>query len=107
MLFLRFKLYKKSLRLASFYRSWQTKLLNYEIDCIKKDIKELTLIIKNDGKNVSSFFSAIDAILIRQSVKSFVNKFESTSKATHDKKLRDLGVNNDLSPCDPIKFSCF
>ena len=50
--FLRFKLYKKSLRSASFYRSWQTKLLNYEIICKKKDIKELTVIIKNDGTNV-------------------------------------------------------
>ena len=32
------QLYKRSLRSASFYRSLQAKLLNYEINCKKKEM---------------------------------------------------------------------
>ena len=62
--FLRFKLYKRSLRSASFYRPWQTKLLNYEINCNKKEVNRLSLELKENYSNVNNLFSFIDSVLI-------------------------------------------
>ena len=39
--FLRFKLYKGSLENSKFYKSWQTKLLNNEINEKRKAIRDL------------------------------------------------------------------
>ena len=39
--FLRFKLYKKSLRTAGFYRSWQSKLLVNEIQSKRREVNKL------------------------------------------------------------------
>ena len=62
--FLRFKLYKRSLRSASFYRSWQAKLLNYEINCKKKEMNWLSQELKQNYSNVNNLFSYIDPVLI-------------------------------------------
>ena len=38
--FVRFKLYKKSLHSADFYKSWQDKLLLNEIQCKRRELKK-------------------------------------------------------------------
>ena len=73
--FLRFKLYKRSLRSASFYRSWQTKLLNYEINCKKKEVNRLSLELKENYSNVNNLCSFIDSALIVQNINAYLKKY--------------------------------
>jgi len=99
--FLRFKLYKQCLRSSHFYKSTQIKLLNYEINCKIKSSNQLASEVKSVDVQIANTFSTIDSIIIRQNVKNVLSKFKSIVSATHDKKLKNLNIHNNLVPCDP------
>ena len=101
--FLRFKLYKKSLQTTAFYKSWQTKLLNNEITTKKKQLKQLQEDSSHDANLAAHPFSFIDRHRIRRLIAHTVTQFTRKTKDTHQKKLRTLGIDNDLAPCDPNK----
>ena len=99
--FLRFKLYKRNLHSSSFYKSWQNKLLIHEINFKKKSIEQLLSQTTELKDLISAKFSRIDSMIVFHCVNEFVYKFRERIASTHAKKLKDLGVNNKLSPVDP------
>ena len=99
--FLRFKLYRKSLKSSNFYRSWQDKLLNYEIKFKEGTIKSLCEELSVTDTLITNKFSSIDSIIVRRNVRQILCTFETTTNATHVRKLKDLGINNELAPCNP------
>ena len=101
--FLRFKLYKKSLTNSSFYRTWQTKLLNHEINFKKKCVRKLDIDISAYKSDLSSSVSFFDRILIFRRIDDFIRNFERKTNLTHDRKLSNLGIQNDIAPVDPKK----
>ena len=98
--FLRFKLYKKSLQNTKFYKAWQSKLLNKEINDKKKKIVQLE---REKESLIASFglFSFLDRLRIRNYVRSKNEAFIARTKSTHEKKLSNLGINIELAPCNP------
>ena len=101
--FLRFKLYKRSLTSSSFFKSWHTKLLSYEIN-IKKKLISLFKVECDDIKcQIRNKVSFLDRILITRKLDETVDVLVRKTKSAHNKKLGDLGVNNDLAPVDPQK----
>ena len=101
--FLQFKLYKKVLHSASFYKKWQNKLLNLEIHNKKKVISTLTTQIKHCENSVDNTFSYIDAIIVKRHIRNNLSKFEKHTSDIHNRKLQKLGIYNNISPCDPDK----
>ncbi|KAG1651055.1 hypothetical protein GQR58_027516 [Nymphon striatum] len=94
------RLYKRSLETAKFYKSWQTKLLNNEINSKRKTIIYLESITKS-MENDWTVFRIFDRFSIRKFSESRINDFFSRTLLIHEKKLNNLGINNDISPCDP------
>ena len=78
--FLRFKLYKRALQHTSFYRSWQAKLLNREMQEKRKNVETLDKFVNKE-----------------------ISKFVEGSKKIQFKKLESLGIHNELAPLDPEK----
>ena len=76
--FLQFKLYRKSLHSCQFYKSWQIKLLSYEIKDKKDRIEQLSL-ARDDEERY--FFAGIDGVFDRilfiQSIKSNILNYSS------------------------------
>ena len=101
--FLRFKLYKKSLQSANFYKAWQAKLLINEINVKKNTIAKLSSQSKNFQTQFSNDFGPFDCVLIRKFLDSNLRKLEETITVTHEKKLNLLGVRQKIEPCDPEK----
>ena len=101
--FLYFKLYKSTLLNSKLYKKWQHKLLNYEIDSKQKQIKKLSDLSSKHWNQLKQSTSYIDSLYLKNLVyKSTTNSILKVRK-THDKKLRDLGINNNLSSLDPQK----
>ena len=101
--FLRFKLYKRSLTSSSFYKSRQTKLLSYEINSKKKLISSLKVECDDIKCQIRNKVSFLDHILITRKLDETIDVLVRKTKSAHNKKLGDLGVNNDLAPVDPQK----
>ncbi|KAG1714179.1 hypothetical protein GQR58_001810 [Nymphon striatum] len=101
--FLRFKLYRKSLQQSKFYRSWQTKLLNLEINNKRKRIQQLEEDLHKADTRISNNFTTIDQYLLRKRVNSNIKSFMDQTITTHQRKLSNLGINNQIAPCDPEK----
>ena len=99
--FLQFKLYKKTLQSTHFYKRWQAKLLNYEIQEKKRTINKLTQEVKELKKVISGAFTWLDHSIIVRHVNSELINFENKTVQTHKKKLGNLGINNEISPCNP------
>ena len=102
--FLQFKLYKKVLQSSSFYKKWQNKLLNYEIQNKKKTISRLTTLIEQDESVINNTVTYIDSVVIKRKLHSILSKFEKTTSDTHERKLQKLGIYNNIAPCDPDKI---
>ena len=99
--FLRFKLYRKSLSSSSFYKSWQKKLLVYEIKSKEKNIFQLSSQVKDHESAIKSCVSIFDWFLIEKYVACENRNFRDSTEKTHDKKLLTLGINRRISPVDP------
>lgn len=102
--FLQFKLYKKCLRSSAFYRSWQTKLLTHELSSKRKSVQSLSSKVLECEIAVKTFFSKLCSITIFRAVERNVEKFRVDTSSTHERKLRDLGIKNNVSPCNPDKI---
>ena len=59
------------------------KYLTYEINCWKRDLKAQSDQLPEINSSVTSLFSIVDGILLRQNVKSFVSKYRLSIMATH------------------------
>ena len=53
---------------------------------------------------INTTFSLLTSILITSFFRKKVECQTARTKSTHDKKLRNIGVHNDLKPCDPDKI---
>jgi len=101
--FLRFKLYKKALHSSSLYRSWQSKLLVNEIQTKRKALSDCSLRVKDAEAQIRSAVSSFDSALISRYVSKRGDEFRKSTLVTHERKLRNLGIENDLQPFDPDK----
>ena len=99
--FLRFKLYRKCLHSSNFYKSWQSKLLSYELSSKRKTIATLTTSVRESESSLRESFSTFDAILCNRFIGQKIEEFKNSTIRTHEKKLRNLGVYNDLNPVSP------
>ena len=99
--FLRFKLYKKSLHSSKFYKSWQAKLLTQEISQKRKFIAEnstnLNIVLTGLQENIST----LDFYVARYFLKKAISNYEQKTSKIHLKKLENLGILNNIEPCDP------
>ena len=93
--------YRKTLSSAAFYKKWQLKLLNREIQFKKKLVKSLSQEIDENISVIRGFMSAIDFYVLNNVLEKYLKVFESDSVMVHDRKLRKIGIDNDISPCDP------
>ena len=61
-------------------------------------------------KDVEDSCSSLDKILLKRCVRTSVERYKSSIKITHDRKLLKLGIDAQLKPFDPDKviynFSC-
>ena len=99
--FLRFKLYRNNLYSSNLYRSFQNKLLNNEISFKKRSISKLTDDFNNNQISLYDTLSTFDGISVRLFVSSDIKQYVSNVTDTHDRKLHNLGINNELKPYDP------
>ena len=99
--FIRFKLHRKALHSAAFYKSWQQKLLCKEINLKKRSITSLQCDFDNQLNTAIHGVSNFDSILIQRYIRNKISCFIRKIKETHDKKLIDLGISASLEPCNP------
>ena len=99
--FLRFKLYRRSLRTTNIYKSFQTKLLLQEIASKKRSIASLRTKLETLDTTLSTSFSTLDAAIVRRHTRLRTTEFEATTARTHADKLGSLGINNEIKPCNP------
>ena len=101
--FLQFKLYRKSLQSSCFYRKWQTKLLNNEIQFKQRSLKRAEVEVSECEAMVRVLLSVIDGVIVRKYVDDMVHRYRNNTTIVHKRKLNNLGVSNDVRPCDPEK----
>ena len=99
--FLRFKLYKRCLQGSTFYKSWQAKLLVNEIKFKKKTITQTENKLIQDLAQIQELFSPIDVYLCKYWTRQEIKKRNKSTLKTHQRKLANLGIHNELAPCDP------
>ena len=99
--FVRFKLYKKSLHGTDLYRSWQTELLDIEIESKKQSIKIVSKKRDKSYGELSEVISFLDRMLISHYLHNGLKKVEQETRKTHQKKLSNLGIFGRIAPCDP------
>jgi len=99
--FLRFKLYKRALHTAKFYKAWQSKLLVNEIQSKRKYLATHSDKLSDARELAHSKFSYLDKILIERYISNRISSFTNTTEQVHRRKLGDLGITNELKPCDP------
>ena len=101
--FLRFKLYKKSLHSSSFYKSWQNKLLDEEIQFKKRRRTELKLKCDEIRTRLRQELTFFKFFWLLNVIDDIVSTFKKKHETIHDRKLRRIGIDNSLHPCDPNK----
>lgn len=101
--FLRFKLYKKSLHTKSFYRSWQTQLLDQEIRFKKQRVAELKESCSRQKKSLYQSLSLFKYFWLCQHVQALLSAFVRSQEIVHSRKLQRIGIHGDCQPCDPDK----
>ena len=103
--FLRFKLNRKDTRKSGLYKPLQAKLLLLEISskesacCARRG--DAT---KADGALHTGISSWLDLRLVKSFISRTTREFYYKSSIRHRKKLRSLGLSNDLTPCYPGKI---
>ena len=101
--FLHFKLYKKSLCNTDLYRSWQTKLLDIEIESKRKSIDAHKRSVARCKEELRRNVSFIDYHCLSITVSRKIDNLSKKYSLTHEKKLINLGACYNLSSCDPSK----
>ena len=92
--FLKFKLYNSNITRTLTYKSFQFKLLNYEINVKNKLLKRHEAAFQKARQEFRGTFSSLDSyILSRRLFKSNDAKIES-AKITQGKKLASLGISS-------------
>ena len=104
--FLRFKLYKRSLHSAKFYKSWQSKLLLREISSRKLAVKRLTLEQHDLEEKLRNQLSSFNLSMVLRFFRKQNSLKCDNIKQIHQRKLQSLGVSNDLAPCNPDNAPC-
>ena len=99
--FVRFKIYKRTLQNTKFYKSLQNKLLINEIKTCKNDIKKLTNEVDIFSSQLRTIVNFFDYLLICKFFRFRNKNYSGNVKATYQRKLRNLGAEHDLSPCNP------
>ena len=99
--FLRFKLYKTALHATSFYKKWQTKLLLHELKCRKTTSERLSHQLSSIEQEMNTTFTSFNCRLTERFFRRKTDKEATRTGEIHRRKLADLGVNNDLNPCNP------
>lgn len=99
--FLRFKLYKKCLQRSKFYKSCQSKLLNEEIKYKRSCSSKLSSQILDFSKTLKSKVSILEFAFIKNYTNHHLEVFRDKTKTVHDNKLKKLGIDNELEPCNP------
>ena len=100
--FLRFKLYRKSLKSANFYRKWQNKLLTNELNLKKSSCHKLRMSVDHHEQALAKSLSTLDMIMIRRHKNKRIKEFCKTTSAVHEKKLAALGVKQILNHVTPM-----
>ena len=101
--FLSFKLYKKCLQNAAFYKYWQTKLLARKIQFKRKAEKSLStevILIENE---IRTKFSSFDAAAVFRHFGKIIDDFKLANVSTHRRKLYSLVIDSTLKPMNPNK----
>ena len=98
--FLKFKLYKRYLQTENFYHSWQFDLLDKELDLKKLALEKSAEALDRAARSFQTF-SKIDSVVFKKFIERDVSSFRSTVTTTHLKKLRNLGIHNNLGPVNP------
>ena len=101
--FLNFKLYKSNLYNSKFYKKCQFKLLQNELNTKNKLLKDLDKRVLSEKERLKSVISYIDFVCLNNFVDRCVSKYSSAIENTHDKKLKSLGITNNLNSLDPNK----
>ena len=101
--FLKFKLYRKSLLSSQLYRSWQTKLLNSEINEKKQTTSKLIKEIEHAEVDLKANLTSLDYALCLRYTYNSISSFKQRISNTHRKKLSNLGLHNEIEPCNPDK----
>ena len=101
--FLRFKLYKKSLQSQQFYKSWQIKLLNHEINFKRRRISEIEELLKKESTRLDERISPLEQLVASHRLRKITHPFISKNRDTQNKKLENLGIFNQLVPVDPAR----
>lgn len=102
--FLRFKLYKKTLHSSKFYKSWQNKLLDEEIQFKRKRSAELKNKINEERCNLRQTLSFFKFYWLLNVTKEVLATFRRKHEAIHHRKLHRIGIENRRQPCDPNKI---
>ena len=101
--FLRFKLYKKTLHNKSFYRSWQTQLLDQELKCKKRRVAELKECCESQRTSLYQLLSFFKYYWLSYHVRTVISTFIRSQESVHTRKLQRIGIHGDCQPCDPDK----
>ena len=99
--FLKFKLYRKDLMKSHHYQSYQNKLLNNEIECRKRTVRRLTDVVSRYLQELHSSITTFHYVLCQRFFRLKNKQFSVKYKDIHTKKLKDLGIYNNLDPCNP------
>ena len=101
--FLRFKLYKSQLYQTKFYESCQKKLLASEIKSKECTVRKLGDVLVSLSDELRSRFSWLNFALTCRFFKQRIDEKNEQTKTTHRRKLRNIGITNNLNPCNPEK----
>ena len=99
--FLRFKLYKKSLASASFYRAWQIKLLDSELLDKVKQAKDLETTVHRLNNEFCGQLNIPEGVVASSYLERCLSSYRTTALEIHTRKLMKLNVTNNLEPVDP------
>ena len=97
--FLRYKLYKKCLQSAAFYKSWQTKLLTREIQFKRKAEQRLpTKVILIENEIITNFHHLMLLLYFDIPIKLLITSNRQLSPPTGGSSF---GIDSTLKPLNP------
>ena len=104
--FVKFKLYRKDLYSSEFYRSSTFQLLEIEIKSKETLINKLEQLKRSTSAELKSVVSYLDFIYFKCLIDRYVHQFSTRTKITHNRKLRNLGINKPHFPnSDKVVFN--
>ena len=101
--FLRFKLYRRSLTSGAFYKKWQAKLLDRELQSKQQALKCLERACRLHEQASNETFSWLHGVQVGRFISGKLKLLRLQTERIHKKKLRNLGIYNSLTPVNPDK----